>query len=831
MKSHLPAVEGFLEKIVPGRSFVIKQLVGRGCNALVFRARSEDLNHDVACKIIPKCNLHMGRSPESQWRREIHAANQINSSRVVKIFDEGDWDENHIFLLANFIKGESLRDYTKNLNHIDIHFIVDLLRNMLDFLRELRAQNLSHGDLHDGNIIVEDRAQALVGRPREFRITDFGVAPLQSDAALLDDFDQLTKIIADLLGKVRFQDCNTTDRLIYKFLRDDMLAKSIPEKDPTYSQASRDPIELFNHLEIGIRNAQSRGASQKPSAQTLVTPFEFLSCEQIGDSHSLLKELYSDKMLGVPQIEERSNLVLTGPRGCGKTTVLRSMSLKHRALTGDALLESIRYLGIYYRCDDLYFAFPRYKISDRDEAINIPMHFVVSTLLREVCEALQIWGQQDNSLSFKEAEELCVQSLWRNLELEPPRIPNANTISALISRLDKERERASKKQRFVNDLSHPIGRMLGPETLLLACRTFREHFSLINHIPFYFLIDDYSSPRITPALQQNLNRLFMQRSADCFFKLATESPTSYESQDIDGKTYVEGREFTLTNLGINFITASTNDKLKFMDDVFDRRFRYSPDFPVKSLSALLGDTPSQSYDRVAHLIRQKKNPFTSGRKSLSELCSGDVHFLIELVGKMVSSAGGIEFLKAHSQDTPVIRPEIQDTSIKKEAGLFLQRLKMLPRGRQLVSVVESFANVAYSYLYYRSWPNGRPHQASRIDRYEDPEFCSESKKVYDELLRYSVFIEDTRGRSRKGSIVPRLYLRRFLIPFFNLTFSKRDTVELGVSDFRALLLDPEGFTRRKRITEVSLTSISDSLDGDRHPQLSLELALHRKKEG
>ncbi len=80
-------------------------------------------------------------------------------------------------------------------------------------------------------------------------------------------------------------------------------------------------------------------------------------------------------MLGLPAIEDVNNLVLTGPRGCGKTTVFRSLSLKHRYHTSDDGPDSLKYLGVYYRCDDLYFSFPRYELPARSEGLDVPMHF------------------------------------------------------------------------------------------------------------------------------------------------------------------------------------------------------------------------------------------------------------------------------------------------------------------------------------------------------------------------------------------------------------------------------------------------------------------------
>ena len=67
---------------------------------------------------------------------------------------------------------------------------------------------------------------------------------------------------------------------------------------------------IDNEYQVRLENeAQSK----------LLTPFDYSSCEQIGESHSILKALYSDCFLGLEIIRSRNNLVLTGPRGCGKT--------------------------------------------------------------------------------------------------------------------------------------------------------------------------------------------------------------------------------------------------------------------------------------------------------------------------------------------------------------------------------------------------------------------------------------------------------------------------------------------------------------------------------
>jgi len=134
---------------------------------------------------------------------------------------------------------------------------------------------------------------------------------------------------------------------------------------------------------------------------------------------------------------------------------------------------------------------------------------------------------------------------------------------------------------------------------------------------------------------------------------------------------------------------------------------------------------------------------------------------------------------------------------------YADSVRMLPEvGPRLADIVTAFGNVARSYLKYRTSRNetGRPpHQAMRIEPYESFELQGEADNILKALLRYSIFLEDPRGKSRRGQIVPRYHLRRYLIPKLNLTLSGRDSIELEPREIEQLLIDPKEFEDQKRI--------------------------------
>lgn len=825
MRANLPDREYFIDKPVPGRpDLLITEYVKSGNNAHVFKARLERTGRDVACKIIPRKNLADG-GDTAVWEDEVRKADALENSVVVKCEGVIEWKDSEagidcIVLVFPFIEGRSLRDTLADKNSaFNVASILICLETLLELLAEMNARGISHGDLHTGNIIVEHRRFALRDSPFAFRVTDFGVADVTSDPGPRDDFHQVGIVLNEMLRAVDFQAPGAPDdKFIFLQLRD-VFVRYLTDDDPTRNSFARQARLLFEQL----RSLPARFRSSDAGKAEMTSPFDFLSCEQIGDA-SLLEALYSNRFLGIDVIRARNNMVLTGPRGCGKSTVFKSLSLPHRLKVTGAPPDTVQFIGIYYRCDDLYFAFPNYQMPGRREAWDLPLHFITTTLLALLFEAIGEWGEKHFREEFLRIQPAVCARLWEVIGLQPPSQPNAYSFSALVRALQKERTKAAERQKFAHSPDRGLGYNCGVGVLTKACEALSEAFPFLRERPIYFFVDDYSSPKISVDLQRNLNRLLTQRTPFCFFKISTESPVSFEREDVDGKHYPEGREFEMLNLGVEFLGARDDLKLGFVEDVFARRFAKAAEtFPVGFLEELLGSNREQSQNDHARQIRQSalgrgSKPILWGKETLCQLCSGDIHYLIGLVRDMVITAGGdAEIVK--STVTPRVPKDVQNQEIRTAAGAFLKSLTgIVKHGDRLKRIVEAFGTVAYTHLLYRDAPNqgeqtSIPKQATRIEPLEEPKLSPDAQRIYSELLRYSVFIEDVRGKSRRGGDVSRLYLRRLLIPHFNLTFSRRDSIELEPSQIEVLLNDPETFLKAKRLKGVS---------ADEHPTFNFD---------
>jgi len=825
MRKYLPDPQDFLGKQVPDRpQFLIKNLIRSGNNGHVFRAYSEMTEHQLACKIVPVQNLPVGVHEKELWLEEAKKPNRLRHRSVVHCDDVVEWPEekspiHFVVFVYEYIPGISLREYIeKNKNKITMDFIEELFLTLLSLLHEMKGRGIDHGDLHSGNIIVAEKSPYDL-LPREtFRVIDFGVRAITSKDIGEGDFLQVAGVLRSLLENVDYQTESGRNKYSYNVIRNEFLQRHLIETNPLVDDLAQNPELMYKKLEK-ISSEYTRLQSA-PELAKLEHPFDYPNCEQMGNRHLLLKSLYSDRFLGLSEIESKSNLILTGPRGCGKTTVFKALSLEHRISVGNDDSDDIRYIGIYYRCDDLYFAFPRYKASSREEAINIPLHFIIVTLLSQLLETIKKWASKKGIEEFSKTESNVTNQLWELLSWENPNNPGSDRFECLVARLQKERNRAVRKSRMRHVATEKYGEYFGPEILVRACEYLRSSFGFLSLRPIYFFIDDYSTPKITSNLQENLNRLFMYRSPDCFYKISTESPVSYISRDLDGKSYTETREYNLLNLGIQYLKGGNKETLLFLEDLFDRRFKEVENYPVSSLEELVGSYPRIENEIARQLKRSPPPNNYYGKQTLAALCSGDIHYMIRLVGRMVDENGGKEEL-INTKNIPKIPFRKQHSVIRSAAGDFLESIRLLPKyGKKLAAVVTAFGSVARSYLLYKTSKNEgkvHPHQASRIEPYTALNLSQEAEEIYAELLRYSIFLYDPRGKSRRGEVVPRLYLRRYLIPHFNLTFSRRDSVSLENKEIEKLLLDPQGFEKSKR---KNSKENRDELTGNLYPEES-----------
>jgi hypothetical protein len=120
-------------------------------------------------------------------------------------------------------------------------------------------------------------------------------------------------------------------------------------------------------------------------------------------------------------------------------------------------------------------------------------------------------------------------------------------------------------------------------------------------------------------------------------------------------------------------------------------------------------------------------------------------------------------------------------------------------GDHLKAVVEAFVAAARklllgpTYTFEGATRREVPRMAFRLEILDEFRIDGLAREIFRDLVRYGLFIRDSRGKSVRGTFVPRLFLRRLLLPYSALALSKRDSVPLTCEEFKWLLLKPDAF--------------------------------------
>lgn len=267
-------------------TWAVEEKIDSGNNGVVYQAHhgADEVDLNAACKLMPLDDLKEG------WEKEVKKASLLDDHpRVVSIKDYGKVQYDSIeyaCIISEFVNGASLQHYIEDeRDQITISFICSVAEAILDVLHGMEKRGISHNDLHTGNILLSE-SDITIDTESQIRITDFGIGGSHNSMQPKNDYVQLGDIILDLLEVIDRQELDNFDALRYEYLIDEFVTKYIVEDDPTKGEFVRSPRELQAKLQQNKAKAKERMEGE-PSVK-LDSPFEYLSCEQMGDSFNLI---------------------------------------------------------------------------------------------------------------------------------------------------------------------------------------------------------------------------------------------------------------------------------------------------------------------------------------------------------------------------------------------------------------------------------------------------------------------------------------------------------------------------------------------------------------
>jgi len=145
--------------------YTLREIVGRGGFAVVYRALQKSLNRDVAVKIIKKNMMDRG-STQERFVREIEAMSDLNHPNIVTVYDCG-FNDDEIYFSCELVEGMNLRELLKK-GPVKEERAVEIVKHLCDALSYAHKRKIIHRDIKPENILID--------KDGNVKITDFGIA-------------------------------------------------------------------------------------------------------------------------------------------------------------------------------------------------------------------------------------------------------------------------------------------------------------------------------------------------------------------------------------------------------------------------------------------------------------------------------------------------------------------------------------------------------------------------------------------------------------------------------------------------------------------------------
>jgi serine/threonine protein kinase len=159
---------------VLGGSYTLLSRLGGGGMGVVYRARQNRLQRDVALKVL-SLQLSADDRARERFRTEALAVSQLSNPHTVAIHDFGSTDQGLLYLVMALLEGESLRNRLRQ-GPLGIRAAVNIAAQVAESLAEAHARKpqIIHRDIKPDNIVVrtEHDGEDFV------TVLDFGLAKL-----------------------------------------------------------------------------------------------------------------------------------------------------------------------------------------------------------------------------------------------------------------------------------------------------------------------------------------------------------------------------------------------------------------------------------------------------------------------------------------------------------------------------------------------------------------------------------------------------------------------------------------------------------------------------
>ncbi len=144
--------------------FEVIELIGKGGMADVYLAEDLSLNRQVAIKVLPR---RMAKDQDwiARFKHEVLSTAKLHHPHIVTVFEVGEHDEHHFYVMEYLSGGDLKQKIQTNLN---VHQSLIYLKQIAQSLEYAHSKGFIHRDIKPENILFDENGVA--------KLTDLGIA-------------------------------------------------------------------------------------------------------------------------------------------------------------------------------------------------------------------------------------------------------------------------------------------------------------------------------------------------------------------------------------------------------------------------------------------------------------------------------------------------------------------------------------------------------------------------------------------------------------------------------------------------------------------------------
>ncbi|MEP1445357.1 MAG: protein kinase [Paraglaciecola sp.] len=147
--------------------YEIKEMIGEGAMAKVYRAYDPEINRSVAFKVLKEDHC-VDEEYLSRFLREAKAAGALSHSGIVTVYDVGKF-ENSPYIMMELLDGSDLGEVLKKEKKLSLKQTLIIALQLAKSLDYAHKSGIIHRDIKPDNIIVMPDGESI-------KVADFGIA-------------------------------------------------------------------------------------------------------------------------------------------------------------------------------------------------------------------------------------------------------------------------------------------------------------------------------------------------------------------------------------------------------------------------------------------------------------------------------------------------------------------------------------------------------------------------------------------------------------------------------------------------------------------------------